>query len=348
MKIHTADWFSPMTETEMIEKFGVDKDRWEAVKLKHNVRPTTMKNDKWEAVQVNNYQTTLNLDRKHPEFFESMEDYIKKFIKTIPSVRSYNTQNAWWAIDEIHREHSDILATTIYADVHLDKRWKQTPLKIKKSIIESDKRIQDKMDRFAPQKQLFVVLWDFFNSDGSYRTTKWTEQQNSMSEYDSRKAWCELLSEVLYNRAWYTDIDVIITQGNHDEHKALYMRDLLHYYFQNDNRITIEKSNENGRNYYKRGDNLLWFTHWHLIKPQDLPMVMNNENWNAKHKEWYTWHRHKEITSSFHWMNVNTVWAISGKWEWNDKFWVDHSNKHVFWALHNKKDWKIAQFREKI
>lgn len=348
MKIHTADWFAPMSEKEMIEKFAVDSERRDTTKLKHNVRPTTMKNNEWEAVQVNNYQTTLQLDRKYPEFFESMEDYIKKFINTTPNVRPYNTQDAWWAIDTIHRKHSDILATTLYADVHIDKRGNDSIHKVKKNIIDADKRLQDKMDRFAPQKQLFVVLGDFFNSDGSYKTTKWTEQQNSISEYESWKAWCDLLSEVLYNRAWYTDIDVIITQGNHDEHKALYMRDLLYYYFQNDNRITIQKSNENWRNYYKRWDNLLWFTHWHLIKTQDLPMVMNKENWNAKHKERYTGHRHKDITQSFHWMNVHTVWATSSNWERNDKFWVDHINKQLFWVLHNKKDWKIANFYQKI
>lgn len=348
MKIHTSDWFTPMSEQEMIEKFGVDTNRREARTLKHNVRPTTLKRKDWEVTQVNNYQTTLNLERKYPEFFESMEEYIKKFIKTVPEVYSYNTQDARGAIDQIHRQHSDILTTTLYADVHIDKQRKESLQTVKKRIIEADKKIFDKMDRFASQKQLLVILWDFFNSDISYKTTKGTEQQNKTSEYDAWKIGTELIAEVLYNRSWYTDIDVILSQGNHDENKLMYMRDLLHYYFQNNDRITIEKAQPNGRYYYARGDNLLWFTHWHLIKPQDLPLVMNNEQKNAKHKEWRTGHRHKDITQSYHWMQVNTVGAMSSKGEWNDKFWVDHKNEQITGVLYHKKDWKIAQFYEKI
>lgn len=203
MQIHTADWFSPMSEKEMFEKFSVDSERRDATKLKHNVRPTTMKNAQWEAVQVNNYQTTLQLDRKYPEFFESMEEYIKKFIKTVPEVYPYNTQEARGAIDKIHREHSDILNATFYADVHFDK-------------------------------------------------------------------------------------------------------------------------------------------------PSDLPMLMNKEQKNAKHKEWWTGHRHKDITQSFHWMQVNTVWAVSSGGDRNDKYWVDHINNQLFGVLYHKKDWKVAQFYEKI
>lgn len=348
MKIHTADWFAPMSEKEMIEKFGVDTERRDAKSLKHNVRPTTMKNAQWEAVQVNNYQTTLNLDRKYPEFFESMEDYIKKFIKTTPEVRPYNTQKARWAIDTIHREHSDILTTTLRADVHIDKQRKDSLATVKKKLIEADKRIFDKMDRFASQKQLMVILWDFFNSDNSYKTTKGTEQQNKTTEYDARKKGTELIAEVLYNRSWYTDIDVILSQGNHDENKLVYMRDLLYYYFQNNDKITIQESKENGRYYYKRGYNLLWFTHWHLVKQSDLPMIMNKENWNANYKEWWTWHKHKDITQSFHWMQVNTTGAVSSNGERNDKYWVDHINNQLFWVLYHKKDWKIAQFYEKV
>ena len=348
MQIHTADWFSPMSEKEMFEKFSVDSERRDATKLKHNVRPTTMKNAQWEAVQVNNYQTTLQLDRKYPEFFESIEDYIKKFIKTVPEVYPYNTQEARGAIDKIHREHSDILTTTLYADVHLDKQRKESMETVKKKIISADKRIFDKMDRFASNKQLFVILWDFFNSDNSYRTTKWTEQQNKTSEYDAWKKWTELIAEILYNRSWYTDIDVVLAQWNHDENKLMYMRDLLHYYFQNDDRITIKESQTNGRYYYAWGDNLLWFTHGHLAKPSDLPMLMNKEQKNAKHKEWWTGHRHKDITQSFHWMQVNTVWAVSSGGDRNDKYWVDHINNQLFGVLYHKKDWKVAQFYEKI
>jgi hypothetical protein len=348
MQIHTADWFAPMTEQDMMDKFQVDSNKWEAIKLKHNVRPTTVKRADWEVAQVNNYQTTLQLDRKYPEFFESMDEYIKRFITTTPEVRPYNTQPARGAIDKIHRQHSDILTTTMYTDTHLDKQGKVSMKTRIKNIIESDKRIFDKMDRFASNKQLLAVLWDFFNSDGSHATTKWTPQQSKWSEYDAWKAWTELLAEVLYNRSWYTDIDVIMCQGNHDRHKMMYMRDLLHYYFQNNPNINILKSTENGRYYYKRGINLLWITHGDTIKHADLPMVMNNEWPNAELKERFTWHNHKEITRSYHGMQVSTKGAMSSKWIWNDKYGVDHINNQLFWILHHKKDGKIAQFYEKI
>jgi len=348
MNIHTSEWLKPMSEKEMIEKFWVDVERREPRTLKHNTRSTTVKRSDWEISQVPNYQTTLNFDRKYPEFFESMEDYIKKFIKTTPEVREYKTRKSWWPMEQTYREHSDILTTTMYADTHLDKQWKVSMKTRVKQIIEADKRIFDKMDRFASNKQLLAVLWDFFNSDGSYATTKGTPQQNKVNEYDSWKAWTELLAEVLYNRSWYTDIDVIICQGNHDRNKARYLRDLLHYYFQNNHKINILPSTDNGRYYYKWGNNLLWMTHWDTIKHSDLPMIMNDEWPNAEHKEWFTGHNHKEITKSYHWMQVSTKGAMSSKGERNDKFWVDHINNQLFWVLHHKKDGKIAQFYQKI
>lgn len=339
MKIHTSEWLAPMSEKEMIEKFWVDVERRDPRTLKHNTRSTTVKRSDWEIAQVPNYQTTLNFDRKYPEFFENLEDYINKFVKEKPPV---------WDKKEWKDIFSGILATTMYADVHIDKRGGDSIDKIKKSIIEANKVLNGKLEKFEPEKQLLVVLGDFFNSDWNYKTTKGTEQQNSLSEYDWRKAGIELLAEVIYNNSIYSHLDVIITQGNHDENKALYMRDLLHYYFLNDEKVTIKKSNENGRNYYSRGENLLWFTHWHLIKPQDLPMVMNKENWNAKHKERYTGHRHKDITQSFHWMNIHTIGATSSNGERNDKFGVDHINKQLFGVLHHSQDGKIGQFYQKI
>ena len=339
MKIHTSEWLAPMSEQEMIDKFWVDIKRREPRTLKHNTWATTVKRSDWEIAQVPNYQTTINFDRKYPEFFESMEDYIKKFIETKPLDWDSPTSNHY---------SSWILATTIRADAHIDKKTKVSTNVLKKKLIESDKRLQEKMNMFGIEKQLLVVLGDYMNSDGSYRTTKGTEQQNSMNEYEAFSFGSDILKEVIYNRWKYTDVDTILVQGNHDEHKLLYVRDLLACFFQNNWAIKVQDAQNSWRYYYKRGDNLIGFTHWHLIKPQDLPMVMNKENWNAKHKERYTGHRHKLITQSFHWMNVNTIGATTSQWEWNDKFWVDHINNQLFWVLHHKKDWKIAQFWEKI
>lgn len=343
-KVITFDW--PFTEEQMMEHFQVDNERWEATKRVPNTWTTSMKNKDWEPIQVLNQQSKLFLQKKYPEFFESIEDYIKKFINTTPQVREYNTQDARWAIDKLHRDHSHILTTTIYADTHLDKMTKQSMKSKINNIIEADKRIFDKMDRFASQKQLFVVLWDFFNSDWNYKTTKGTEQQNSTTEYDAWKKWTELLAEVLYNRSWYTDIDVILAQWNHDSHKLMYLRDLLHYYFKNNDKISIANVEENWRYTYKRWNNLLWFTHGDWVAQKDLPLLMWDKS--AKYKEWYTWHTHKNITESYHWMNVNTIGAMTWLWTWNDKYWVDHINKQLFWVLHHKKDGKVAQFYQPI
>jgi len=348
MEIHTSEWLKPMTEEEMIEKFQVDITKREPLKLKHNTWATTVKRKDWEIAQVPNYQTTMYFDRKYPEFFESMEDYLKHFLKTTPEVRPYETRQSRWPMEKTYRDSSDILTATLRADVHLDKQRKESLATVKKKLIEADTKLFDRMDRFATQKQLMVILGDFFNSDISYKSTKWTEQQNKTSEYDAWKKGTELIAEVLYNRSWYTDIDVILSQGNHDENKLVYMRDLLHYYFQNNDKITIQEVKENWRYYYKRWDNLLWFTHWHLVAMKDLPMLMNKENWNAKYKERWTWHRHKDIRQSFHWMNVNTVGAVSSNGEWNDKYGVDHINNELFWVLYHKKQGKIADFYQKI
>ena len=90
-------------------------------------------------------------------------------------------------MEQTYRDNSDILTATLRADVHIDKQRKDSLATVKKKLIEADNRIFDRMDRFASQKQLIVILGDFFNSDNSYKTTKGTEQQNKTSEYDAWK-----------------------------------------------------------------------------------------------------------------------------------------------------------------
>lgn len=329
----------PMTEKEMMVKFWVDAKRREAEKLKHNVRPTSMKMKNGDVVQVMNYQTTLLLQRKFPEIFDRLKPFIEKFVKAKPPKRTSKQVQT-----PVNRKW--ILATTIYADTHFDKQGKQSMRTRKRNIIEADKLMLWRQLKYDPQKQLFVVLGDFFNTDGSYRTTKGTEQQNKVSEYEAWKQWAELLAEVLYNRSWFVDVDVILAQGNHDEHKLTYLRDLLHHYFQSNPKIKISQVSEDGRYYYKRGNNLLWFTHWHTARLNDLPWLMA---WRwEKNKERYTGHRHKNIRQSYHGMQVNTLWAMSPWWEWNKRYAVDHANKQIYGVLHHNRDGKMWELYQKI
>lgn len=59
--------------------------------------------------------------------------------------------------------------------------------KRKIDLIEADKRLFDRMDRFGSNKQLLTILGDFWNTDGKYLTTKGTPQQNKVDELDGFK-----------------------------------------------------------------------------------------------------------------------------------------------------------------
>lgn len=92
-------------------------------------------------------------------------------------------------------------------------------------------------------------------------------------------------------------VTVIVKPGNHDSERMFMLGECLDIWYRHD--AAVEVINDPAaRTYYRYGTTLLGFTHGHLEKQSDLPLIMANEakgDWaETTHHEWHVGHRHRK------------------------------------------------------
>lgn len=339
MKVQSPKWRDPLSEGDMIEMFDVDVDKWEWTKLKHNVWPTTMKGEDGNAYQIDNYQTTLFLNRIYPEYLEETESIIAKLLKS-----------QWPEVGDIEVDTTNNLGSIFWPDVHLDKRdTKWTTIKQKqKKILLAVQKLYGKLETMNPEAISLNVLGDFFNTHSNNQTTKWTPQQNMVWDISWRESGIELNIQALEWLSQQVPVVARYLRGNHESEKINYLQDVLKYYFDNNDNVRISMS-RNEVQTYKWGKNVIWLHHWDKVSSKDLMLMILKYAWvNAEFVEAYTWHRHKNITESHQWALYHVLWAVWSINEWSKRNWVDHANNEMWWSIHNKKEWKIAMMRQTV
>ena len=197
---------------------------------------------------------------------------------------------------------------------------------LRKASIQTGEAIQ-RLVHATPKTHSAIVLnlGDFFHSDNqSNRTTK----SNNQLDVDSR--WAKVMQvgagimlDVIY-AALYNHERVIVKNliGNHDDHSSYALSLILHSYFRNDNRVTVDLSPSMFW-YHRFGKNLIGATHGHTVKPAQLPTVMAEdraEDWGkTRHRYWYIGHIHQKsvteigssIIESFRTLAAKDAWSAS-------------------------------------
>lgn len=328
---------------DMVEALNINLSEWDVKKIIANKWDTSMKSKTDDILVSENYQIELHLLPK-----------LEQELKTVIQVLNESLRNPSPIVPQYER-HEDISTrwklwiVTMY-DAHIDKldvKW--TP--IKKKVVklrDAVHRVLDKLDKMGISKLLKVNGGDFFNSDGSQRTTKWTPQENNASEYDGRKYGLELEIAIHELMSQLADTDSIYVPGNHDRHKLQYLRDAVSMYFKDNQNIHVIQDNFD-RIYYPRGDVWLWFTHGAWAKPKDLPMLAVQEM-KTKHRiiEIFVWHIHKKLREDFTWAIVETLsaaWNKNKRAEWN---WYDNHFPSINGFIFDKKNWREAQFTQVV
>lgn len=328
-----------ITKEDIVDALGINLQEWDISKIRANKWDTSMKSKTDDVIISENYQIELHLIPK-----------LEYELKTAIQVLNETLQHKPATSPLIHNTNGTKLGMVTMYDTHIDKldvNW--TP--IKKKVIkvrDAIRRTLDKLDKYGVNKLLKVNGGDYFNSDGSHKTTKWTPQENSTWEYDAWKYGFELEIAIhdMMKELW--TVDSIFVPGNHDWHKLQYLRDMVAVYYKNDDNVNVIQT-QGDRVYYPFWENLLWFTHGAGAKQKDLPMLAIQET-KTKHKniEIFLWHRHRQIKEDYSWAIVEVLSQASWKNAWADINGYDNHTPSVNWFVFDKKNWREAQFTEKL
>ena len=298
-----------------------------------------MKWDNNEVIISENYQIKLYLLPKMTEDMKTAYQILNEMLsKNPPEVASYHKE-----IDKNGR-----LGSIFLPDAHIDKLdIYRTPFKKKLSQIrDAVKRLLDKIDRYWVEQLLYGNIWDYFNSDNSHRTTKWTPQENCVSEMDAWKYWAELQFEIIQIMKQVAHVTAVFMEGNHDWHKLQYLRDICAIYFKSDENVSVIQGDKE-RFYFPRGVTWLWLTHGANAKEKDLPGLANAEM-KTKHSiiEIFKWHIHQNKKTQFPGAIVETLPAAWYPGQREDNNWYWTVKPSISWFVHWKKTGREAQFIE--
>jgi len=109
-------------------------------------------------------------------------------------------------------------------------------------------------------------------------------------------------------------VNVIFEGGNHDPATAAFMRILLSCLYENEPRVTVDKT-PTGVHYFEWNRVLIGTHHGDKIKGEKLPSIMAHdrpEAWGrTAHRVWFTGHVHHESLKSFPGCKVETMEVLA-------------------------------------
>lgn len=122
----------------------------------------------------------------------------------------------------------------------------------------------------------------------------------------------------------HQNVDVDFTQGNHDDHTALFLQRGLHAYFRLEPRVRVNLDPAR-YHYYTHGRNLFGFYHGHEVKHERLPGEMATskpEAWGlTDHRRWFVGHIHTSRVHEYPGCTVETFRTLAAR----DSFASEHA-----------------------
>lgn len=204
---------------------------------------------------------------------------------------------------QAHRD-SDLLAVYPIGDPHLGMyAWsEEAGQDFDIDIAERDLRAAaSALIARAPASSAALVLplGDMFHADNS---SGMTSRSGNILDTDTR--WARVFQigvEVMVDiitaaAAKHERVIVKVLVGNHDDHTATALAHVLHMYYKNQKRVTVDISPARAW-YYQHGKVMIGALHGDKVKPDALPAIMADDEpamWGStEFRYWYTGHIHR-------------------------------------------------------
>ena len=322
-----------ITAEDLLSEHSIDLKERNIAKQKINKRDQAQNKKDGSTVIVELYQVLLELVPKHQLLAKDYKQLLKEvFSWDIPVV------NTSINIDE----NEDILAQIIHTDLHFDRIDHKNPKKYLKEIDDRTMRLFEQLLKGKPSMLLYNQLWDYYNTDINQKTTKGTEQHNSIDELESFQMWLEHQLWLIKTFASELPVHAIYNPWNHDRNKLQYLSDAIQLYFSNSVWIDIDNSHK-ARKYFKRWNTLIWSTHWDGERIPKLPEIIPTDTKLWEHNYFFRWHSHTHDIKQFGKLIVETLGSPASPSK-REKQQGYFSNNKIHGNTYDKKKGKLSTY----
>ena len=225
-----------------------------------------------------------------------LEDFRKNLIKDIAEYEypEFKPKNIVF---------NEIAALINISDAHLNKLTLVSETGFGSSLNDNVKVFTDKFNEmlttasaFSPELIIFPINGDLMNDNDSRGTTKkGTPQDNSTKHHEAFKVVLQVIRECIDKASQVSKVYVPVIRGNHDEDLIYYLGTVLESIYMGNSNVSVDASRKS-RKYIQYGQNLLGFAHGDLEKPDQLPLIMAEEqkkSWaDTTYRQWFLGDKH--------------------------------------------------------
>ena len=170
---------------------------------------------------------------------------------------------------------------------------------------------------------LLIVGNDILHTDTLNRgTTKGTPQDTEGMWHENFLLAKDLYIKVIEMLVPIADVYVQHNMSNHDYMSGYFLADTVKSWFRLNENVVFDTSPKE-RKYFQYGLNLIGSTHGDNIKPDNLPLIMAEENpqeWGeTKFRFWYTHHIHSKQSKDYGSVCVESLRSPSVPDAWHDR-----------------------------
>jgi hypothetical protein len=197
-----------------------------------------------------------------PDIMAKLKEILDNNIKPIPSVT---------------QKDGSVLANINHFDLHIN-RYANNTKKYLKEINDKTMRLFELLLRDKPAKLLYINGGDYFNSDIKSRTTKGTDQLNSLKEQEAFGIGLQHQRDLIATFASELPVDVMYVSGNHDEYTTNYLGQAIDLAFSKTEGVNVDSTDKPIKR-MNRGNNTIATMHGDMIKDnQILPNLVTEGN----------------------------------------------------------------------
>jgi len=304
----TAD--SPPTEQQIIEWFKIDTKKYRINQVYH------------KTSFGGKYAITVSLlALKGSQTLDVSTDFLDKLDELKPL-------SAFPTIKSRIEEKPNVALLIPKQDAHFNKYDIDGKNNIAERFKAFTRSLLNQLEKVSAtsniEKIFYIVGSDEFNSEWNGTTTKGTPQQNILTYEQGFEAISEFnIAITRLLKAYSTEVEVILLNGNHDHNVSWHLAHLLGRLFSNTPGITVNSELVNTK-IITYGKNLIALNHGDATKPKDLASklpILAKDKWSS-HDNYFiiTGDKHTELAQDFNGIMAYRVPQLSSsKSAWDDK-----------------------------
>lgn len=331
---HTIEAISDkriLTLEDLLQATNMNPELWEILNVVNNKRDCSSTNRKdWKITTVENHQIKATMkplsQLVKPDIMAKLKEILDSNIRPLVKV----PEKEW-----------EVLANINHFDLHIN-RYANNTKKYLKEINDKTMRLFELLLRDNPAKLLYINGGDYFNSDIKSRTTKGTDQLNSLKEQEAFGIGLQHQRDLIATFASELPVDVMYVSGNHDMYSTNYLGQAIDLAFSKTEGVNVDSTDKPIKR-MNRGNNTIATMHGDMIKDnQILPNLVTEGN-TKKFIYAMKGDKHVKITKEIGNCLIDTYPSPANNDDWSLRNGWNKKGK-IYGNSFDKKEGKIAEY----